>query len=418
MATTRTFTGNFTSGTQSYTPSGFAAWDDAEASPYYREATDSVGLDDSARLPIEDSAADAFSGDDSTLVAYGKSEADVISCDDAIPSNLYLGQLVAQTLGISPELAPKVIQIVALASTGGLSDDPIVGFGLGATDTAGMDDAFVVGIGQVLAAALGVAPSLDSQLKTSRSASDETGLDESAGFSFDLLASDALGAAEDLALLLVFNEMLLDAAGSDDAPAAAVGFISVASDTLGMDEVPSTLIAAIESVSDTAALGGVLRLPDAEYVAWVVNSENLALSRYSGYAFNSFAAFQTTYLGATDVGIYELEGDDDVGVDIDARIRTGLMEFGSSRQKAMPSAYLGYTADGSLGLKVITTDGGTKTETWYKLTETKGAPDTARIRVGKGLKARYWGFELANVGGSDFEVDHLHLYPVVLTRRI
>jgi len=404
----------------SYTPpAGYTDFDTlSDTSPFYRELDDGVGVD-ATEEPLRQTfmTSEVTAGfSPLTTGGYGFPLSEDYTFSDVVYE--IEGKSISESLGVSPSLASNAIQVIAIAALSGLSDLPAVSFRASVDDSAGFDDAFVIGIGNVLASAFGLSPSLSSQLQAYRVIDDVPGLHDETGYGFYLTADAAIGVAVDYSLLYAFSLVLSDEAGADDAPAAAVGFIHVVSDQLGVDEAPSTIISAIESVSDAAALGGLLRLPDAEYVAWVVNSENLALSRYSGYSFNSLAAFKTTYLGATDTGIYELEGADDAGTDIDARIRTGLMEFGSSRQKAMPSAYLGYTADGSLGLKVITTEGGTKTETWYKLTETKGAPDTSRIKVGKGLKARYWGFELSNVDGSDFEVDHLHLYPVILTRRI
>lgn len=418
--TTLQLTEQFGSTNQTYSaPSGYTAFDElADTSPFYKELDEYLGVNEDGE-PLRQSLltnAETASLSSAALGNYGFRLSQASGFDDAI--TVSAGKLVEEVLGVSPALASNAIQTIIAAAYSGLSESVVLGFPKTASDSVGFDDAFVVGVGHILASAFGISPSLGTLIKAYQSEGDGTGFNDETGFQFELVTDDAIGIAEDFSLLYAFSVVLSDAAGADDSAAAAAGFIHVVADDLGIGEAPSTLVEVIESVSETAALGGIIRLPDAEYVAWVVNSENLALSRYSGYAFNSMSAFRNTYLGATDTGIYELEGDDDAGTDIDARIRTGLMEFGSSRKKAMPAAYLGYTADGSLGLKVTTTDGGTRTETWYKLTVTKDAPDTARIPVGKGLKARYWGFELVNVDSADFEVDHLHLYPVVLTRRI
>jgi hypothetical protein len=72
-----------------------------------------------------------------------------------------------------------------------------------------------------------------------------------------------------------------------------------------------------------------------------------------------------------------------------------------------------------LALKTIATDGGAKVERWYELRE-KPADEVreSRIKLGKGVKSRYWQFELVNVDGGEFEVDQLHLMPVMLSRRV
>lgn len=41
---------------------------------------------------------------------------------------------------------------------------------------------------------------------------------------------------------------------------------------------------------------------------------------------------------------------------------------------------------------------------------------SVRFKVGKGLKANYWQFEIRNITGGYFEVHHVDLLPAVLER--
>lgn len=177
---------------------------------------------------------------------------------------------------------------------------------------------------------------------------------------------------------------------------------------------------------EAMAVGGTLVLDGDTYTAVVLNATTLAPSEYNNFPFNSFGQMGSTYLGATDTAIYALTGDDDDGNLIDASVLTGLINFGTSQYKRVPRAYLGYTSDGALVLKTIGTGGatdgtgrGTKIERWYELTSrTADAPATARIKLGRGVKATYWQFELTNKDGADFELSELKLLPVVLSRRV
>ena len=100
-------------------------------------------------------------------------------------------------------------------------------------------------------------------------------------------------------------------------------------------------------------------------------------------------------------------------------IKTGISNLGSGLKKRVPRAYIGYTSDGTLLLKTITTQTGQKIERWYQLGEhTADAPYQGRVKMARGVDSVYWQFELTNIDGADFEIDTLQLYPVAITRRI
>ena len=105
---------------------------------------------------------------------------------------------------------------------------------------------------------------------------------------------------------------------------------------------------------------------------------------------------------------------------ITARLRSGLTDLGTRVAKRAPEMYLGYRADGDVLLKVITTsETGAKVEDWYRL-EARPAQDIreSRFKIGRGIKSVYYGWELCNVDGADFEVDSLEWRPLKLDRRL
>jgi hypothetical protein len=184
------------------------------------------------------------------------------------------------------------------------------------------------------------------------------------------------------------------------------------------DEAAGFLDVVLRS-QDVVAFAGLLTTPDGtEYQAWVLNLNTKAPFEFTNYPFNSFALCGQRALGLKDDGLYELVGDDDAGERIEAHIKTGLVDFGTQHLKNVVRAYLGYQADGGLFLHVTDTDGGEKREVIYELDQTHGAMKEARIKLGKGVRARYWQFELRNVDGSDFTLDALDVLPVVLKRRV
>ena len=159
--------------------------------------------------------------------------------------------------------------------------------------------------------------------------------------------------------------------------------------------------------------GGVLEL-DGEAYTFVLNTETEAISTYTNYKFNSISG----NLAANETGIYELTGSTDVGASIPASFLTGLMDFGSSIHKQVPIAYLGLSSNGTIVFKTITDSYGVRKERWYKLITQRTATDTARVKLGKGVKSKYWQFEIINTNGADFDIKSLELLPLLLKRRI
>lgn len=148
----------------------------------------------------------------------------------------------------------------------------------------------------------------------------------------------------------------------------------------------------------------------------VMHTESNALTTYSNYQFNSFAQFGGVYLGANDSGIFALSGATDNGVLIAAAARVGITDFSTSHLKRVDRCYVGYRTDGNMVLRVVTDE---RTTRDYLLTATgKTGLHGNHVRIGKGLAARYWQFEIRNKDGSDFTLDTIELKPTPLRRRV
>lgn len=152
--------------------------------------------------------------------------------------------------------------------------------------------------------------------------------------------------------------------------------------------------------------------PGEDVTTWAVNTRTGATTEYSNFNFNSFGQVGHKYLGAARTGLYELNGDDDQGTDIIAKIRSGYAQFNGSRYTGFKAAYLGMRADGSFVFKLET---GTGEVTAYNVV----AQDmqTTKIQVGKGLRARYFAFELVTTG-QDFDLDTVEFVPMPAQRRV
>lgn len=167
-------------------------------------------------------------------------------------------------------------------------------------------------------------------------------------------------------------------------------------------------------ISENINTFGTIAIDDKNYT-FVINTETKGISEYNNYNFNSMSE----NLGATSTGIYSLIGDNDAGVPIDALIKTGLMDFGNSREKQVPYAYIGLNKEGEMLLKTIVDYKGTRKERWYAVNpKAVSSTDTVRIKMGKGVKSRFWQFELSNKNGQDFELDSIEMIALTLKRRI
>jgi hypothetical protein len=158
---------------------------------------------------------------------------------------------------------------------------------------------------------------------------------------------------------------------------------------------------------------------DTPYVAYSMTAATKALSSYTNFAFDSMASFNGKVYAAGEGGLYRLGGDTDAGVAIPWRIRTGLSNLGTGRQKGMDAAYLGYTATGRIILKcIVVAPTGEKKAYLYEMAPSGGSAKPGRILTGRGLRSVYWGFELTNIDAGDIELDTLELHPVVFEGRV
>jgi len=173
--------------------------------------------------------------------------------------------------------------------------------------------------------------------------------------------------------------------------------------------------------TESIVFGGTLTLDDQTYDAWVLNTDTEGVFQYNNYNFNGFTEYQGEYYATNETGLYKLGGDTDDGSPIEAHLRTGLVNNGTSLLKKTDVAYLGYTSDGELLLKVEGTYGGEKEERWYKLQQrTADAPREARVDLKRWpwVKSVYWDYEVRNINGADFDIDNLEFVQVLLSRRV
>lgn len=216
---------------------------------------------------------------------------------------------------------------------------------------------------------------------------------------------------------LIDEVLLLDAVGG------SMTVIGLVDSSVAFGDGLDGLLTVLMTVEDAVNFAVRVRTPDGdEFAGYAMNVRNAAVSEYTNFPFNSFAALRhggraVTLMAGPD-GIYVLGGATDDGAPIKAAVRLGLTDFGSAALKRVANGFIGYTSDGSLKMVVVTTDGGRKKENWYSLKpRSANSPVDGRFDVAKGLTARYWGWAVENIDGADFSLDDLKVWVSFLARR-
>lgn len=231
--------------------------------------------------------------------------------------------------------------------------------------------------------------------------------------------TDGLVVADDLTDLLQATVETTEALGLSDVSTNVLAIFATLSDAVGLDET-LTPQAEFNILLDDALLCGMeITLDGVDHVAWVLNPQNKAFTRYTNWPFNSFVALGQDAYGLGDAGIFVLEGSDDAGTDIAFRMSSGLMDFGSPEQSNLRHAYMGIVADGDVVLKVISTEVGQRTEDYYRLRGMAGDATFETVQsFSNAVQARFWRFEVENVSGADLELDGINWRVVKLRRKV
>jgi len=144
------------------------------------------------------------------------------------------------------------------------------------------------------------------------------------------------------------------------------------------------------------------------FPGWAVNFDNFAPSRYMDMPANSMAQLGGKTYVTNAGGVYVVGADDDAGQPIRASVDFPYTDYQDAHEKRMEAAYFGFKCTGSMKLKVFTNRASPQ---YYLLIPSGASVKGNRVRLGKGLVGRYWGFRLNNVAGADFELESAEFIP-------
>jgi hypothetical protein len=323
------------------------------------------------------------------------------------------GLVLQDAVALAPVLTLNQRAHLVLADTVSVALRQAWGAPVGVSDTVALTLTQNVQSGLQLLDTLGLLETVAGAAHYHKTLADSVALASTLGRFIGLAASDVIHLAETTASLRETYALLADTAGI--APTLAPRFLLHVVLADGVDITPAQAVQAIyrgDVLHDGIELSIAYVAPDGSVTTWAMNARTRAVTEYDNFAFNSFAKMGNVYLGAREDGLYELTGDDDAGTPIVAHLRSGFMQFGGTQLSRIKAAYIATRGAGDFVLKIDTGDG---TVVNYGLS-TRGMR-TTKVHMGKGLRARYFAFELTG-DGTDFDLDTLEFVPIVLQRRV
>lgn len=158
---------------------------------------------------------------------------------------------------------------------------------------------------------------------------------------------------------------------------------------------------------------------DETKIAWVMNTETTAGSRYDNFDFESIVQTTDGVFAVGIDGLYLLDHiADDEGDQIAASVTSGFVDFGVTQQKRLDGVYFGYTSDGKINVTVEVKDSGHQPYTYSLEQSASSAPVNGRVVPGKGLVGRYWRITVSNKDGAYFAVYDATIDIAVSARRL
>jgi hypothetical protein len=212
------------------------------------------------------------------------------------------------------------------------------------------------------------------------------------------------------------NENIVESAS---AKGEAIGFgrlSNAVKESAVANDYASSNVIAYTVVAESAVASGRAPQP-LSGIGWTASSDTFAMSRYERVPFNSIATINGKLYALSDDGLYLLEGANDQSLPIQSSITTGLTDIGSPEKKRVREIYLGYESPGTVDATVYATGTGSEIAHAYTM-EPRAAfdPTTSRIKVGRGLRSRYWRFKISS--DDDFKLSEVRVVVEPLSRKI
>jgi hypothetical protein len=322
------------------------------------------------------------------------------------------GAIVPETIGLDPTLGVEATYGMTLADIVRQRDALRVSIPVLLSRTIGIDAMGTVVQGLTVLEELGLTITLRPNVTYGQLANDVMRLRTTLGRFIGGGVSETVGLLGAMSPAWAFAKTVSDGVGIAPLTSPQMLLRVTAADEIGIE--PEQLLRAIYAgtLADGIEVVAGYVAPNGSFTTWAINTNKGFVTQYDNFVFNSFAPMGRKYLAASSTGLYELNGDDDAGTDIIARIKSGNLQIGGAQLTSFKGAYLGVRGSGDFVLKLTTGDG--KTHTYGVTVESL---KTAKINIGKGVRTRYFAFELISTG-QDFDLESIEFLPIVASRRV
>lgn len=144
-------------------------------------------------------------------------------------------------------------------------------------------------------------------------------------------------------------------------------------------------------------------------------NEAIWTTHYTNFPFDRIVRFGNKHYGVAADGLYELGGDTFDGAPIVATFRMAMQDHGQPEYKRGVMVHLTGRVSADMEVSVITDEKDTNV---YKYRPQLTGAGTARVLIGKGIRAHYWAYEFSNTKGEDFSLDNVTPAPAVTKRAV
>ncbi len=282
-------------------------------------------------------------------------------------------------------------------------------------DAAALSDALAAVISQAMVDASVVGFAVAAPVMARNDVADVAGLSDTAAQCMVSLVLDAVALADANVEVRIVADFPVDGVTVSAAITqanltsqlvvdASTGSVAVA------DELVAVNVVTVETfVADEMSVPGG--------AAWTALLETWGMSRYDRMPYNSIAEADGRLFVAGG-GLFALEGGTDDGAQIAARIQTAIRDMG---QLARPRyCYAGYTSNGNVAITITGAEDGTP-ESYtipFPVRSSVDWPTPNRVKLGRGLRSRYYRFGFENQAGADFVLNDLRIILDEAARRV
>jgi hypothetical protein len=352
---------------------------------------------------------------DAVIQAYGATLTAGVGVNDAMTRQYQGGAQIAEIVDLASSLGTRGVYHLTLANRLQLAESLIKGQTVKLTGGIGVHEVLFAARALQIMETLAIGHTATTTSVYHASLSELISLYSALGRFFGGSLSDGIGLHDGTNRTYVGHPVLADGIGLHDVIGNRLIWRVISQENMGFhdDQVLSAIYHG--DLAEIIQIATAYISPGGGFTTWAMNTRTSAVTEYLNYAFNSFtrmAGSKSTYVGANTTGLYELNGNTDNGAAIISDIMSGFAQFAGSKFTSFKAAYLGIRGEGKFFLKLLTGDGRS-----YTYAVNSQSMLTTRVNLGKGLRARYFSFELISTG-QDFDLESVEFVPITEAREV